>query len=80
MSVQRKTTFFVVAVLVAGGVYLYFHCPSSVTDKDFIVIADFTNTTADRVFDDTLRRIWQCIMGEPQPPNSREYLTIVTSL
>ena len=56
MSVQRKAIFLVVAVLVAVGGYFYFHRRPSVTDKDFIVIADFTNTTADRIFDDTLRQ------------------------
>lgn len=41
----------VVALLVAVGAgYFYFHRPPSVTDKDFIVITDFTNTTADKVF------------------------------
>ena len=56
MSVQRKTTVLVVAVLVAvfGG-YFYFHRPSRLTGKDFIVIADFTNTTGDGVFDGSLR-------------------------
>jgi len=39
---------------VAGYVYLH-HAPS-LTDKDTIVLADFENTTGDRVFDDTLRQ------------------------
>jgi tetratricopeptide (TPR) repeat protein len=57
MSVQRKTTDLVIAVLVAvfGG-SLYFHRTSRLTDKDSIVIADFTNTTGDRVFDGSLRQ------------------------
>ncbi len=47
----------VVAVLVAVFVgYFYFHRPSRLTDKDFIVIADFTNTTRDGVFDGSLRQ------------------------
>jgi tetratricopeptide (TPR) repeat protein len=57
MNVRRKTTLLAIAVLVAvGGGYFYFHRPPIVTDKDFIVIADFTNNTANRVFDDTLRQ------------------------
>jgi tetratricopeptide (TPR) repeat protein len=57
MSVQRKSTILAVAVLVAaGGSYFYFHRSPIVTDKDFIVIADFTNNTSNTVFDDTLRQ------------------------
>jgi len=44
----------VLAVLVAG--YFYFHRPPKLTDKDTIVLADFTNTTGDPVFDGTLRQ------------------------
>ena len=39
---------------VAG--YVYFHRRPSLTDKDTIVLADFTNTTGDPVFDGTLRQ------------------------
>ena len=42
------------AILVAG--YFYFHRMSKLTDKDTIVLADFTNTTGDAVFDETLRQ------------------------
>ncbi len=38
------------------GVYFYFHRTSKFTDKDTIVLADFTNTTGDAVFDGTLRQ------------------------
>jgi len=41
-------------LLIAG--YFYIHHPSKLTDRDTIVLADFTNTTGDRVFDDTLRQ------------------------
>jgi tetratricopeptide (TPR) repeat protein len=47
------------ALLVAGlaaGTYFYFHRVPKLTDKDTIVLADFTNTTGDRVFDGTLRQ------------------------
>src|SRR6516164_3350070 len=43
------------AGLVAGG-YFYFHRRPVLTDKDTIVLADFTNTTGDPVFDGTLRQ------------------------
>ncbi|MGA9568184.1 MAG: protein kinase [Candidatus Korobacteraceae bacterium] len=42
------------ALLIAG--YVYFHRTPKLTDKDTIVLADFTNTTGDPVFDETLRR------------------------
>jgi hypothetical protein len=46
-----------VAVLaVATLAYFYLHRASKLTDKDTIVLADFTNKTGDPVFDDTLRQ------------------------
>src|SRR5208282_1762982 len=44
-----------VAALVAAS-YFYFHRTPKLTDKDTIVLADFTNTTDDPVFDGTLRQ------------------------
>ena len=41
--------------LSVGG-YFYFHRTPKLTDKDTIVLADFTNTTGDPVFDGTLRQ------------------------
>jgi hypothetical protein len=41
--------------LLVGG-YLYFHQSTKLTDKDTIVLADFTNSTGDAVFDGTLRQ------------------------
>jgi predicted Ser/Thr protein kinase len=47
----------VVAVALGGGGWLYFaHRPHALTEKDSIVLADFTNTTGDSVFDDTLKQ------------------------
>jgi eukaryotic-like serine/threonine-protein kinase len=43
------------AVLIAVVSYLYLHRPPKLTEKDTIVLADFTNTTSDPVFDDTLK-------------------------
>jgi DNA-binding winged helix-turn-helix (wHTH) protein/tetratricopeptide (TPR) repeat protein len=45
----------VAVVAVGGGSYLYFHRAPKLTEKDSIVVADFTNTTGDPVFDVTLR-------------------------
>jgi serine/threonine protein kinase/tetratricopeptide (TPR) repeat protein len=44
-----------VLALSAGG-YFYSHRAPKLTDKDTIVLADFTNTTGDPVFDGTLRQ------------------------
>src|SRR5271166_1162405 len=38
------------------GAYFYFHRSPALTEKDTIVLADFTNTTGDPVFDGTLRQ------------------------
>ncbi len=45
----------VVIAALAVGAYFYFHRAPVLTSKDSIVIADFTNTTGDPVFDGTLR-------------------------
>jgi DNA-binding winged helix-turn-helix (wHTH) protein/Tfp pilus assembly protein PilF len=44
----------VVLASLAGG-YFYFRRAPRLTDKDTIVLADFTNTTGDAIFDDTLK-------------------------
>ena len=45
------------AVLVLSlGVYFHFHRTPKLTDKDTIILADFTNTTGDTVFDGTLQQ------------------------
>ncbi|MGO9258430.1 MAG: protein kinase domain-containing protein [Bryobacteraceae bacterium] len=43
------------AVLAAGGLYYRSHRAKPLTDKDSIILSDFTNTTGDSVFDDTLK-------------------------
>jgi eukaryotic-like serine/threonine-protein kinase len=45
-----------VAALIAGGFYWRSHKTVKLTEKDTVVIADFTNTTGDTVFDGTLRQ------------------------
>ena len=43
-------------LLVAGGLYYRSHQQSKrLTDKDTVVLADFSNSTGDPVFDDTLK-------------------------
>ncbi|HWX15079.1 MAG TPA: tetratricopeptide repeat protein [Chthoniobacterales bacterium] len=49
-------TALVVILIVAGGLYYRSRLGKSLTDKDTIVLADFTNTTGDPVFDSTLRQ------------------------
>jgi eukaryotic-like serine/threonine-protein kinase len=44
-----------VVVAAAAGAF-YFQRPPTLTDKDTIVLAEFTNQTGDAVFDDTLRQ------------------------
>jgi eukaryotic-like serine/threonine-protein kinase len=46
---------FAIAILTAGAI-LYFHRPAKLTEKDTVVLADFSNTTGDPVFDDTLKQ------------------------
>jgi len=41
--------------LIAGGFYWRLHPSAKLNNKDTIVLADFTNTTSDAVFDGTLR-------------------------
>ncbi|MFZ0290903.1 MAG: protein kinase [Candidatus Sulfotelmatobacter sp.] len=44
-----------VAVVLAVVSYLYLHRPPKLTEKDTIVLADFSNSTGDAIFDDTLK-------------------------
>src|SRR5450432_3394905 len=46
----------VFGLLLAGGFYYRSHQTKRLTEKDTIVLADFTNTTGDPVFDGTLRQ------------------------
>jgi serine/threonine protein kinase/tetratricopeptide (TPR) repeat protein len=45
-----------IAIAVLGAAYFFLHRPPKLTDKDTIVVTDFTNTTGDPVFDGTLRQ------------------------
>ena len=46
----------VVVAAFVGATYVHFRRVAVLTEKDTIVLADFTNTTGDTVFDDTLRQ------------------------
>jgi eukaryotic-like serine/threonine-protein kinase len=46
----------VVAALIGGGLYWRSRSAAPLTEKDTIVLADFTNTTGDPVFDDALKQ------------------------
>ena len=46
----------VILIVLAGGSWLHFgRRAQALTEKDTIVLADFTNTTGDAIFDDTLK-------------------------
>jgi eukaryotic-like serine/threonine-protein kinase len=45
-----------IAGTIGGGLYYRSHQAKPLTDKDTVVLADFTNTTSDSVFDGTLRQ------------------------
>jgi serine/threonine protein kinase/tetratricopeptide (TPR) repeat protein len=45
----------VVVALIAGGLYYRSHRSKALTDKDTIVLTDFSNSTGDAIFDDTLK-------------------------
>ena len=45
----------VIAALVAVGLYFRSHRAAPLTEKDTVVLADFTNNTGDAIFDDTLK-------------------------
>src|SRR5271170_2742114 len=46
----------VIVIALVAGAYFYFHRAPVLAASDTIVLADFTNTTGDPVFDDTLRQ------------------------
>ena len=50
-------------VLAIGG-YFFFHRGPKLTEKDRIVISDFTNSTGDAAFDDTLKQALTTELGQ----------------
>jgi DNA-binding winged helix-turn-helix (wHTH) protein/tetratricopeptide (TPR) repeat protein len=65
---SRGRVFRVTAILIIGllgGTWWFF--PShkyALTDKDTIIIADFTNKTGDAIFDDTLKQALATVLGQ----------------
>jgi serine/threonine protein kinase/tetratricopeptide (TPR) repeat protein len=53
-----------VAALIGGGLYFLSRHAAPLTEKDTVVLADFTNTTGDSVFDDTLKQALAVDLGQ----------------
>ena len=51
-------------VVIAGGFFFLHSHAAKLTDKDTVVLADFTNTTGDSVFDGTLRQGLSAQLGQ----------------
>jgi tetratricopeptide (TPR) repeat protein len=56
--------FFLLAAIVAGGLYWRSHRAPILTEQDTVVLADFNNTTGDAVFDDTLKQAISAQLGQ----------------
>jgi serine/threonine protein kinase/Tfp pilus assembly protein PilF len=54
----------VVIALVAGGLFYRSHKTQTLTEKDSILLSDFTNTTGDPVFDSTLKKALAVSLGQ----------------
>jgi eukaryotic-like serine/threonine-protein kinase len=54
----------VIALLVAGGLFYRSHKAQALTEKDSILLSDFTNTTGDPVFDSTLKKALAVSLGQ----------------
>ncbi len=52
------------AALAITGIYLSLHHTPKLTNEDTLVLADFTNTTGDPVFDDTLKQAISVQLGQ----------------
>src|SRR5579864_2241121 len=66
---SRKTMFIVagvavIAAMLAGGIFISRSHANKLTEKDSIVLADFTNTTGDAVFDGTLKTALQVSLAQ----------------
>jgi eukaryotic-like serine/threonine-protein kinase len=53
-----------IALLVVGGLYYRSHKTQALTEKDSILVSDFTNTTGDPVFDSTLKKALAVSLGQ----------------
>ena len=56
-------TLFSVALL-STGAFFYFHRSPKLTEKDTVVLADFSNSTGDPVFDDALKQALTVELGQ----------------
>jgi eukaryotic-like serine/threonine-protein kinase len=54
-KIAIAVTLAILVALIAGGLYYRAHRTQLLTDKDTLVLADFSNSTGDPVFDDTLK-------------------------
>jgi len=54
----------IIALLVAGGLFYRSHKTQALTEKDSILLSDFTNTTGDPVFDSTLKKALAVSLGQ----------------
>ncbi|MGC2183221.1 MAG: protein kinase [Terriglobales bacterium] len=53
-----------IALVVAGGLFYRSHKTQALTEKDSILLSDFTNTTGDPVFDSTLKKALAVSLGQ----------------
>jgi serine/threonine protein kinase/tetratricopeptide (TPR) repeat protein len=53
-----------IAMLAGAGYFLFRHPNPMLTDKDTVVLTDFTNTTGDAVFDDALKQALAVELGQ----------------
>jgi serine/threonine protein kinase/tetratricopeptide (TPR) repeat protein len=53
-----------IALLIAGGLFYRSHKTRELTEKDSILLSDFTNTTGDPVFDSTLKKALAVSLGQ----------------
>jgi serine/threonine protein kinase/Flp pilus assembly protein TadD len=54
----------IIALLIAGGLFYRSHKTQALTEKDSILLSDFTNTTGDPVFDSTLKKALAVSLGQ----------------
>jgi serine/threonine protein kinase/Flp pilus assembly protein TadD len=53
-----------IALLMAGGLFYRSHKTQALTERDSILLSDFTNTTGDPVFDSTLKKALAVSLGQ----------------
>jgi hypothetical protein len=53
-----------IALLMAGGLFYRSHKAQALTERDSILLSDFTNTTGDPVFDSTLKKALAVSLGQ----------------